>query len=201
MTPIRSLIREVVFWILGPTRAPWSSMEEQTNTREGATVVGSAATLVATYTGIVGCQQLYFESVDPNLLLLLDMLVIPIFLSLLLRLLKRAADYNAVFQTLSWLYRAWTLQFLLFWFWALVLKQFDILETAEGPIVTNFSVVLAVTALIVSFLTAVSMRRGAEHWKNILFALGVYCLATCVSWMLRIPAVGVTAWWAPDIVQ
>ena len=199
MTPLRPLVREVVLWILGPTRAPWSGREEQTITRGGAAVFGSAAALAAIYWGIVGHQQLYFEPINPNLALLLDTLVVPIALSVLLLLLGRAADLNAVFQTLSWLYRAWTLQLLLVWFWALVLKQSDILSPDEGPVVTDFSVVLVVTAIIVSALTAVSMRRGDESWQNILSAGAVYCLATLVSWMLRIPTVGVVAWWAPDI--
>ena len=199
MTPLRPLVREVVLWILGPTRAPWSGREEQTNTREGGAVFGSAAALAAIYWGIVGRQQLYFEPINPNLVLLLDTLIIPIALSVLLLLLGRGANLNAVFQTLSWLYRAWTLQLLLVWFWALVLKQSDILSADEGPVVTDFSVVLVVTAITVSALTAVSMRRGDESWKNILSAWAVYCLATLVSWMLRIPTVGTTAWWAPDI--
>ena len=200
MTPIRPFVREVVLWVLGPTRAPWSGREEQTNTREGVAVFGSAAALAAIYWGIVGRQQLYFEPIDGNLVLLLDTLVIPIVLSLLLLLLGRAADLNAVFQTLSWLYRAWTLQLLLVWFWALVLKQLDILSPVESPVVTDFSVVLAVTAIIVSALTAMSMRRGNENWRNILSAWAVYCFATLISWMLSIPAVGAAAWWAPDVV-
>ena len=199
MTPLRPLVGEVVLWILGPTRAPWSGREEQKNTREGVAVCGSATALAAIYWGIVGRQQLYFEPIDRNLVLLLDTLIIPIGLSVLLLLLGRAADWNAVFQTLSWLYRAWTLQLLLVWFWALVLKQLDILSPAEGPVVTDFSVVLAVTAITVSALTAMSMRRGNENWRNILSAWAVYCLATLVSWMLGIPAVGAAAWWAPDI--
>ena len=134
-----------------------------------------------------------------NLAFLLDTLVIPISLSVLLLLLGRSADLNAVSQTLSWLYRAWTLQLLLVWFWALVLKQSNILSSDEGPIVTNFSVVLVGTATTVSALTVVSMRQGGESWKNILSACTVYYLLTLVSWMLRIPAAG-AAWWAPDIV-
>ena len=200
MTQLRTLVREVVLWILGPTRAPWSGGAEGTNTREGATVLASATALVVTYRAIVGRQQLYFESIDPNIVFLLDTFVIPVVLSMLLLLLGRAADLNAVFQTLSWLYRAWTLQLLLVWFWALVLKQSAILSPAEGPVVTDFSVVLVVTAIIVCALTAVSLRRGDERWQNILRAWAVYCLATLVSWMLRIPAVSAAAWWAPDIV-
>lgn len=198
MTPLRPLVREVVLWILGPTRAPWSGREEQTKTREGVAVFGSAAALAAIYWGIVGRQQLYFEPINPNLVLLLDTLIIPIALSMLLLLLGRASDLNSVFQTLSWLYRAWTLQLLFVWFWALVLKQSDILSPDDSPVVTNFSVVLVVTAITVSALAAVSMRRGNESWQNILSAWAVYCLATLVFWMLRIPTVGAIAWWAPD---
>ena len=198
MSPLRSLVSNIVLWILGPTNAPWSGRGEQTNIREGSNILVSAATLVTIYHGIVRYQQLYFEAIDPNIVFLLDTIIIPIALSVLLLLLGRSSDLNAVFQTLSWLYRAWTLQLLLIWFWALILKQSDILSACEGPLVTDFSLVLAVTSIFVALLTAVSMRRGNESMQNILSACAVYFIATLVSWALRIPTAG-AAWWAPDI--
>ena len=195
MTPVRVLILDVALWIIGPTRAPWSRV----NDREGLILLGSATALTATYRAIVGSQQLYFEPVDANLVLLLDTLLIPIVLSAMLSLLGRSASVGAVCRTLSWLYRAWTLQVLLLWFWALALKQVSILSAAQGPVVSNFSVALLSTGMVVAALTAVSMRRGDEGWQNILSALAVYGVATFASWELRIPAVGLMAWWAPDI--
>ena len=192
-----SIVREVVLWILGPTRAPWSGNEEQIRIREGFTILFSAVVLATTYNVIVGNQDLYFKSIDSNLLFLLDMLIIPIALSVMLSLLGRTADLNAVFQTLSWLYRVWTLQLLLVWFWALILKQSNILSSDECPVATNFSVVLVFTAIIVSVLTALSMHRGGERWGNILSAWAVYFIATLCSWAIGIPAAD-AAWWAPD---
>ena len=200
MTPLRPLVSDLVLWILRPTRAPWSGKEEQANTKKAFDFLASATPLGMVYWGIVGRQQLYFESIDLNLVFLLDTLVIPIVLSVLLSLLVRAADSNAVFRTLCWLYRVWALQLCLIWVWALILKQYDILSPTEGPVVTDFRVVLVVTTIIVSALTAWSMRRGDESWQNIWCAWAVYCIATLVSWVLSIPAVGDAAWWAPDIV-
>ena len=193
------MIGKAVLWILGPTRTPWSKSEKITITREGTSFVASAVTLVLIYTVIQQQEQLYFEQIDKNLVLLLDALVMPIVLWVFLLILRRDDDKDAVFQTLSWLYRAWTVQLLLLWFWALVLKQNKILSHQEAPIPTNFSLVLVVTTIMVSVMVAVSMRRGKESWVNILCAWGIYWCATLISQKLGIPTASEHPWWAPNI--
>ena len=199
MTAIRSVAQEILLWILRPTRAPWTGRGEPRHAVEGATLVGSAGLLAGTYATVRTRQQLFFGPLDANLVVLLDTIIIPIALSVALRLLRRTDDWRAVPQTLSWLYRAWTLQFFLVWFWALALKQYGIASVADGPVVTDFSVVVAITAVIVSGLAAASMRRGHESWQNVGSALAVYCLATLASRMLNIPVVSSLPWWAPDV--
>ena len=198
MTPIRSVAQEIRLWILRPTRAPWTANGEQRYV-EGATLVGSAALLACAYATVKARQQLFFEPLDANLVFLLDTIIIPIALSMALRLLRRTDDWRAVLQTLSWLYRAWTLQILLVWFWALALKQHEVASVKDGPMVTDFSVVVAITAVFVSGLVAASMRNGKESWQNVGSALAVYCLATLASRILNIPVVSELPWWAPDV--
>ncbi len=199
MTQIRSVAQEVILWIVRPTRAPWTGNREQGHVVEGATLAGSAGLLTGAYATVRARQQLFFGPLDANLVFLLDTVIIPIALSVALRLLRRTDDWRAVPQTLSWLYRAWTLQFLLVWFWALALKQYGIASVADGPVVTDFSVVVVVTAVIVSGLAAASMRGGRESWQNVGSALAVYCLATLASRILNIPVVSALPWWAPDV--
>ena len=199
MTPIRSVAQEILLWILRPTRAPWTGNGEQRHAVEGAAFVGSAGLLAGAYATVSARQQLFFLPLDVDLVFLLDMIIIPIALSVALRLLRRTDDWRAVPQTLSWLYRAWTLQFLLVWFWALALKQYRIASVTDVPVVTDFSVVVAITAVIVSGLAAASMRGGQESWQNVGSALAVYCLATLASRILNIPVVSKLPWWAPDV--
>ncbi len=199
MMPIRSVAQEILLWILRPTRAPWTGKGEQTHAVEAATVVGSAGLLAGAYATVRARQQLFFGPLDADLVFLLDTIIIPIALSVALRLFRRTSDWSAVPQTLSWLYRAWTLQLFLVWFWALALKQYGIVSVADCPMVTDFSVVVAITAVIVSGLAAASMRGGQESWQNVCSALAIYCLATLASRMLNIPVVSRLPWWAPDV--
>ena len=192
------MIRTVVLWVLGPTQAPWAKKNKTAIAKEGMSLPVSAVALAVVYWEFVERRQLlYFEPIDVNLVFFFDTLVLPILLSLALLLLGLAPNTNAVLQTLSWIYRAWTLQLLLVCSWALVLKQYPISEYGDAPTLTDFRVVLLVTAIVVSGLVVVSMLRGKESWQNIVSACVVYWIAVAASGFLGVPTAGEFPWWAP----
>ena len=162
--------------------------------------MGSGALLTLAYSNIAGRGELFLKEIDSHLLLLLAVVVLPVVLSVLLILIRRSDDWRVVFPTLGWLYRTWTLQLVLVWFWALLLRHNEVASGEDCPAFSNFYLALCVTMMLVSILTGLSMRRGKERWPEIFSVWILYWIVTVSSFLLGVPELSPNGyWWAPDL--